>query len=105
VLAKVTVPFQSGWLLFAKAGPAYVWSRTPFKKSLQMYAPITYHDANDTFSTFRPEAAIGVGYQLDEYWSIHGQFAYVWGTGNHPFSGNFIPGMQQWMGGVQYNFA
>jgi len=103
LLAKVSVPFHSGWLVYGKVGPAYVWSLTNFKKAVTVLTPIIYRTAQGNYQAFRPEGALGVGYAVDRNWSLHLQYQYIIGTGEHPLGGDFIPGMQQFTLGVQYN--
>ncbi len=107
LLGKVTYPFANGFKVFAKGGAAYVWSSYDLSNSLVPFAPILRHDADDSHSQLRPEAAVGIGYNIDDNWSVSAQYSYIWGNNHdhHDFHDNNVPSLQLATVGVQYDIT
>lgn len=106
LLAKVTYPFENGFKVFAKGGGAYVWSNTDISRNtMAINAPLTRAKADSSESELRPEAAVGIGYNIDDNWSVNAQYAYIWGNNDNPLKGGTIPDLQQATIGVQYNIT
>ncbi len=105
LLAKLSYPFENGFLVYVKGGPAYVWSRSDINNSLRDFAPLTLRAAERSTKAFRPEAAAGAGYHVNENWSIHLQYLYLWGQKSDLLKSDYIPDLQQVTVGVQYNFV
>ncbi len=103
LLAKVTYPFENGFKVFAKGGGAYVWSNTDIKRTLIPFAPFVRTKADSSESEVRPEAAAGIGYNIDDNWSVSAQYTYIWGNNNNPLRGDNIPDLQMATVGVQYD--
>ena len=106
LLGKLTYPFSNGFKVFAKAGGAYVWSTRDLNSRLNTWAPIIRHRADETDSRLRPEAAAGIGYNIDDNWSVSAQYSYIWGNSNNFLrSDNAIPNLQMATVGVQYDIT
>lgn len=105
ILLKLTAPLPYGFMFYGKVGPAYAWSFSDPSNALGVVAPVTFEQAHQHFHAVRPEAAGGFGYMLDQYWSIHAQYLFLWGKGHDPLNGDYIPSLQQLTIGVQYDFA
>jgi hypothetical protein len=105
LLLKLTAPLPYGFMFFGKVGPAYVWSHGDPNEALGTVAPIIADAAHYNSHAIRPEAAGGVGYDIDQYWSIHAQYLFLWGKGSSPLKSGYVPSLQQLTIGVQYNFV
>lgn len=108
LLGKIDVSIYRDLHAFVKAGAAYVFSNVELDNLVFVttVAPVVsyrIHNFNRNNNYFAPEAAAGLGYQINPNWDVSLNYSRIFGRGNNSFSSNYKPALDMATLGVEWD--